>query len=250
MNMKHASLPRFLTAIAILLTSQYGHGDSSEQCPPTENLWARYQLSDVTDGHPSSSTSVTLVRSPDQVAYRYQATAITELWEQTPGGRLRLVRNFDQHRRGIEYQPVEIKGSHDWGTKQHLLSRQLRDELKLVSVSGSRCDRIEHYQGSREHQTFSLDWHTRLQLPQVFVVEEQQGKKRQRWELVEVTTEETRVAGVFDSLSHYQTTDYADVGDNESDPFLMKMINLGFVEHGNQGFYDADGESLDGGHQH
>jgi len=48
----------------------------------------------------------------------------------------------------------------------------------------------------------------------------------------------------------YQTTDYADIGDNEGDPFLAKMINLGFIEHGASGFYDANGKALGGGHSH
>ena len=54
----------------------------------------------------------------------------------------------------------------------------------------------------------------------------------------------------FAKWDNYQTTDYADIGDNESDPFLAKMINLGFVEHGASGFYHADGSPIEQLHAH
>lgn len=54
----------------------------------------------------------------------------------------------------------------------------------------------------------------------------------------------------FARLNGGDTTDYADVGDSESDPFLEKRINLGFIEHGAIGFCDADVHVLEGSHQH
>ena len=54
----------------------------------------------------------------------------------------------------------------------------------------------------------------------------------------------------FAEWYNYQTTDYAYIGDNENDPFLAKMINQGFVEHGASGFYDAQGNQLQGSHKH
>ena len=54
----------------------------------------------------------------------------------------------------------------------------------------------------------------------------------------------------FNKNLDYQTTDYADIGDSESDPFLRKMINLGFVEHGSSGMYDAQGNDIGGEHHH
>jgi hypothetical protein len=48
----------------------------------------------------------------------------------------------------------------------------------------------------------------------------------------------------------YRTIDYADIGDSEDDPFVRKMIRMGFVSHGASGFYDEHGHALDGGHNH
>ncbi len=45
-------------------------------------------------------------------------------------------------------------------------------------------------------------------------------------------------------------TDGADIGDNEFDPFLLKMINQVHIEHSAAGFYDSKRMSLDTSHGH
>ena len=63
-------------------------------------------------------------------------------------------------------------------------------------------------------------------------------------------TSEDAIKQKFAVWDRYQTTDYADVGDNESDPMLAKMIKLGFISHGASGFYHADGTQIESGHHH
>ena len=46
------------------------------------------------------------------------------------------------------------------------------------------------------------------------------------------------------ALNSYGTTDYTNIGDNESDPFLISMINLGFIEDHAHGFYDSKGNIM------
>jgi hypothetical protein len=70
------------------------------------------------------------------------------------------------------------------------------------------------------------------------------------WQLKEMVTEDAAVKAAFELRDDYETTDYADIGDNESDPFLLKMINLGHISHGASGFYDEHGHQMDGRHQH
>ena len=40
-------------------------------------------------------------------------------------------------------------------------------------------------------------------------------------------------------LPAYQTTDFADIGDDHTDPFLTDMVHQGFIEHGSDGVYHA-----------
>jgi hypothetical protein len=74
--------------------------------------------------------------------------------------------------------------------------------------------------------------------------------KAVNWQLAEVTYDNKMIQQQLDTFSAYQSTDFADIGDNESDPFFRKMINLGFIEHSASGFYDSEGNSLSSAHQH
>jgi len=95
----------------------------------------------------------------------------------------------------------------------------------------------------------SLEWNVSLQLPTRYTV---RTKGRvEIWEAREIVTDPQKVRQVFDRRTAYKTTDFIDIGDNESAPFLRKMIYLGFVSYGASGFYDADGHALEGrGHPH
>ncbi|WP_411026644.1 hypothetical protein, partial [Salmonella sp. s54395] len=70
----------------------------------------------------------------------------------------------------------------------------------------------------------------------------------QQWQLVSL--QRASMSDTFDRWREWPSTDFADVGDNEADSFLRKMIALGFVEHGASGFYQADGKPMQGGAHH
>lgn len=249
------------TFILCLIFSQQTLANEQSESEPSSNeqhackdpsyLLATYDVQHKEKGKSKTKKTVSIVRSPTQVAYRYPSTGITELWENTPNNRLRLVRNFDEYKRGIEYHPSEIQGGQNWDTKQHLVSSALRKQLTLAKTTGKHCEKIERYKGKDHHTKYSLDWHVQHKLPTKLKVKDHHTKTETIWTLNTVTAgDEASVTRLFSTLNAYQTTDYADIGDNESDPFLLKMIKLGFVEHGHSGFYDADGNSLDDGHHH
>ncbi|MBX2880378.1 MAG: hypothetical protein KTR32_10625 [Granulosicoccus sp.] len=48
----------------------------------------------------------------------------------------------------------------------------------------------------------------------------------------------------FKEWDKHFTMDFADIGDNESDPFLKTMITFGFISHGASGFYDSSGQQI------
>lgn len=214
---------------------------------------AEYEVAHYQAHGDVKKTQVTLVRNHHQVAYRYHATAVTELWEQTSTGQLRLVRNFDQHQRGIEYQPAEIRGAHDWAAKRHLISPELFSATQVgkqgaITESGEDCTLLQTFKGKAGASAFDIVWQTSIELPKVFSLSDRDGHLKSRWTLKRIEHDVTQVDAVLAELSHYQTTDFADIGDNESDPFLMQMINLGFVEHGHSGHYDANGHSMGSAH--
>lgn len=213
---------------------------------------AKYKIISNTHSNSDKISYMTLWRNGNQVAHEYENTHITEIWERTKNDKLRMVRHFDQHKRGIEYEPNEIKIQHsddDWQLKKHLVTQSLINSMSLTSTHNEGCEILQqHVKENSNNEHMSLEW-----LPQQKLVKKlstHSKKEHVIWELVSVIKDQGKVKQLFRSRSAYMMTDYADIGDNESDPFLMKMINLGFVAHGSSGMYDQHGNALEGGHRH
>lgn len=77
------------------------------------------------------------------------------------------------------------------------------------------------------------------------------GLQQARWKLVDWNDDTAQIALRFEQWDSYDSVDFAGIGDNEPDPFLARMINPGFIEHGDNNFYDSQGRVLSGqGHRH
>ena len=120
--------------------------------------------------------------------------------------------------------------------------------MRAGKARGSGCETLQHYTLKQDGTRLRLKWLPEQQLISEFKIKT--GGTRTSWKLLEIRKNTQAVAQKFIQLGNYSTTDYTDIGDNESDPFLMKMINLGFVEHGASGFYDSSGRNLRLGHRH
>ena len=240
----------FLRGI-VLLVSVFVSNNSVADCAK-DLLGARYKMttSDAQGKHKQVDHMI-LWRNGNQVAHQYTDTRITEVWERIKNTQLRMTRNFDEHKRGIEYEPNEIKMQHDnnaWQLKKQLLSQQLIDSMDLKSSTHKDCDILKTYKKEDTRQQLQLQWLAAQQLVKRFSVES--DKQHITWELESVIHDTQKVQQLFISRENYQMTDYSDIGDNESDPFLMKMINLGFVAHSSSGIYDQHGNALQGQHSH
>ncbi len=238
---------RIFTFIVLLSLSNMLFAQCSK-----EPISATYRITQTSPASASENPhSLVLWRNHGLAALEYRDAGITELWHKTSHGKLQLIRYFDEYQRGIEYQPGEISGRHSsdlWHQKYQLVPETTIQTLTLTKSEGKDCQQRQTYTSTNAGKTAELIWLPASQLPAHY--ETKNAGKSVIWELVEIKTTPTEVEQRFAELSDYQTTDYADIGDNESDPFLLKMINLGFVEHGSKGFYDSAGNSLDGDHHH
>ena len=178
------------------------------------------------------SKSFTLWRYQNRVAIQYQHSHTTELWEQTKRGDLRLVRYFNDYHRGIEYQPNEIHfegADSDWSSKYQLVSNSLLKRMTGVSSEEKKCSSLKTLYLEENTQSIWLTWLADLNILQSMRIKDK--KNQIDWKLTHKFTEKDQVEDFFANLDSFDTVDYADVGDNETDPFLLKMINLGFIEH-------------------
>lgn len=215
----------------------------ASQCDQAESKVALYEIK--IDQHQSGQAvtkQLELWLNSSAVAIHYSDTGITEYWEPVKGGRLRLVRYFDDHKRGIEYQPDEITGDHDWSLKQQLVSDALLNSMKQTKRTGEGCDQVVFLQKQHADTLVKLQWLPKQRLIKHYL--ESSSNATIEWQLLEVSDDQSKVAARFQQLNNFQTVDYTDIGDNESDPFLAKMIHMGFVKHGASGYYDAQGNPM------
>lgn len=193
------------------------------------------------------------VTQQQQVLWRYGNTIaidkrnenITEQWTRNEKGGLQLLKHFDQHQRSIEYQPSEIKSKKQgelWQLKRNMVSDKQLDSLTLLEDTEAGCESTQERISRDKKTTLELIWLNELQLVKSYREVSSSGAISIM--LTSVSSETELVAERFKELSNYDTTDYADIGDNESDPFLLKMINLGFVEHSHSGFWNSDGQPI------
>ncbi len=214
---------------------------------------ATYKMTQVTHGQKETKKSNTLkiYRKDGLVAHLYPERNYSEVWNQVRDGKVRPVRYFDADKRAIEYAPGDInkgKGDSDWLSKYQLIDLDSVPGLKKVSESGEGCGRVATYKSETDAGVTQIEWLPVLRLVKNFSFD---GKNlHNEWQMLEQITDDKEIAEVFASREAYISTDYADIGDNETDPFFRKLINLGFISHGASGFYNAEGEVMEGGHGH
>ena len=232
---------------ALLLLSSIS--SAAEDCSAAQ-IGATYRATEKRNNS-EHSYILELWRKGKQAIHSYPESHISELWQLAANGRIGSVRYFDEHQRGIEYQPGEKlneKENRDWSIKSQLVSDSLLQQMELLEKSGEGCERTETYIQNNAGQFMQISW-----LPEKKLVKEFShisAGKSIHWVLQSTVEDAEKIAIQMGLRDHYQMTDFADIGDNESDPFLLGMINLGFIEHGTSGFYNAEGDDIGEGRHH
>ena len=191
----------------------HNHSHSRNQAHPNEQKSAAQQLS--------------LLRKGNRIAHYNLQQKIANIWYLNRHNQQQLTRVFERYQQGIEYQADELKAQHQWHYVRTLVDHELLASMTKQKVSGLGCQRREYYTLATTTHEFQLQWLSALALPQSLVVTDKQTHKTSRLQLVDIEYGNKAVEqlGKWDALP---TTDYADVGDNENNPFLAKMINQGF----------------------
>lgn len=101
--------------------------------------------------------------------------------------------------------------------------------MQRIGSKGSGCKRIERLQRELADGQLTVWWNPSLRL--LLQLERRNSDGLTRVKLVDLKVDATTIRETFAARADYVSTDYADIGDNESDPFLRKMIRVGFVEH-------------------
>ncbi len=230
--------------LLISLLTVIGSAQAAELCSSPvqqELLLAQYEL--TASGHDASHAHRLLyARHQGNYIWRNPAQQQSQLWYQTAKHQVGHVRYFDDAKRAIEYQPGEVSLSEaQWQQSINLYPEPQLANLTLIETLSGACGTEQHYQNS--DQTLSLVWLPQLKL--VKSMEQRQGDTFRHWQLQALSSQPQALTALSQELKSYYATDFADIGDNEADPFLAKLIHLGFVPHGHSGAYDSDGTPLE-----
>ena len=250
--MGEIKLMKVWVLIMVFFVSSLANAGSRSECDIDASVIAgNYKISIEQGDRAASVSSLNIWRRDNEVAHQHSDRKITEIWNKLSNDRIRVVRYFDAHKHGIEYQADEIgagEGLNEWSKKAQLISQSFKQSMHLDKVEGYACDRLEYYTKNTSQKNISMVWSPSLSLPVEY--KEIGPGKLVEMHLLKRITDKKQINNFFTLRESYKSTDYADIGDNESDPFLSNMINLGFIEHGASGFYNANGEVMAAGHAH
>ncbi|REL28484.1 hypothetical protein DXX93_19210 [Thalassotalea euphylliae] len=175
----------------------------------------------------STVQQLTLLRKGNRVAHYNPEQKVANIWYLNRHKQQQLTRVFERYQQGIEYQADELKAQQQWHYVRTLVDHALLASMSHQKASGAGCQRLEHYTLATATHEFQLQWLPALALPQSLVVTDKQTHQTSRLQLVDIEYGD-KVVEQFTVWDALPTTDYADVGDNENNPFLAKMINQGF----------------------
>lgn len=170
-------------------------------------------------------------------------------WFKLSNGLVQKIAHFDHFKRSIEYQAMAMSDDR-WQQIRQLIPNSKRQSLNFAGIQLKGCYQQETYQWENEVSNLQgkLIWNADLKLVTELTIK--QGERQSHWQLEKIEHDETIIEAAFAQRAEYQATDFADIGDNESDPFLIKMINLGFIEHSSSGIYNTQGENMAIEHNH
>lgn len=170
-------------------------------------------------------------------------------WFKLSNGSVQKIAHFDHFKRSIEYQ-AKLMSDDRWQQIRQLIPNSKRQSLNFEGSQLKGCYQQETYQWENKVSNLQgkLLWNADLKLVTELTIK--QGDRQSYWQLEKIEQDEAIIEAAFAQRANYQATDFADIGDNESDPFLIKMINLGFIEHGSSGIYNTQGENMAIEHNH
>lgn len=204
---------------------------SANECDiPADTLSAYYQLSHQASGseqqQKTSPQLFQLHRDNHRVLQRNVSKGINDIWSQHRG-RLSLTRAFDEYQHAIEYQPNELAYQPSWRDVFQLVAIPELRKMQLVEQKHAGCFVEQHYVLTDNGMEYQLVWLPHLRLAKFLQVKN--AKLTQQWQLTNYQYDKQEITSLFEQYSQYQSTDYADIGDNEGIPFLATMINQGFA---------------------
>ncbi|OAI05409.1 hypothetical protein A1353_11525 [Methylomonas methanica] len=170
-------------------------------------------------------------RDSQQITIERPQLGLGELW-QRDGQELIHRKLYHQDQRAIEFQAGDLRMldiTPSWQKLALLLDSQLLDKLTAEEIEWTDGIPTREYQG----KVADTEWHVvmRLDVGLPMLIERQHGEFSERTELLHAYS--LKAAPWQPTLVNgYDVIDFADLGDKESDPFVIKVqAQMGHEHH-------------------
>lgn len=227
-------LGRLFMKVIVLFLSLFSFYSFAQECTNgADFISAQYEISrngvlkNNTLKNKNSSTLFEFHRKGNRVLQRFSHTEFTNVWTQGARERISLLRAFDEYQHAIEYQPNELSRKPNWQKIYQPVPVPNIEKMELVSQVAKGCELAEQYQLKSNGSEYQVTWLPKLKLVSYF--QRKNSTVNNEWRLKSYQTNSDRSALLFTRYANFNSTDYADIGDNESIPFLAKMISQGFL---------------------
>lgn len=213
------------TAISMLPVTAFA------DCPESPDMLTVSYNQRLTQNGNTRSQTIEIWRQSRRVAIKQGDSGYIELWELGAKNEPKLTRYLEPLKQGIEYYSHSPNPTSEsvWLHKWQLVSQTELDALLLIDTKTNACNTVQSLRGESIEKEVALDWLSFWRLPKHLTRRSNNTVLELRLNTLSSNADE--VDAFFDQLDLWKTTDFADIGDSESDPVLAKMINMGFIEH-------------------
>ncbi len=188
---------------------------------PAQIYVAEYRV--LRDG--AEIATLKIVRGDNRVMHIRSNSTGAEMWERNANGSVHFTRFYDQARRGLEHyeaNPLDPSSQLDWDLAWQLVPEAvLSGHQAEAETSDGECAEQLHYAYEENGTEHRIDWLPQQQL--VRRLQEQGSGKTMVWELSSVSTDPQSMTRELDAREDYRVIDFADLGDQESDPFFQTL---------------------------
>lgn len=197
------------------------------------SIAARYEVrqSQISRRPRSHTFQFDFWRTGDRIEIHNLATHSGEIWIRAADGDIVYQRVFHDDKRVIEYTSGDLRALNrypSWEAKAGLIEPSVLQRLQHTGSSAYLGRPAEHYQGQIDGIDVELLWFADLKLPaQIRYVSEGHEHSLNLLEYYRAS----QAPWERPSIRDYQSIDYADLGDNEADPFIQKVLESGEGHH-------------------
>ena len=176
-----------------------------------------------------STKNWNLVRTARRIEVREGQTGA--VWEKLNHDQISYTWLQHEQKMAVYYTPSDLKildQQPQWTTLATLIEPELLAALELVDSDPAAAEPLRVYRGHFGNSDFLLEWDQALQLPVTII--EHSGASRLEMRLQQVISSD-QVPSSFTDIDAYHDLDFADLGDNETDPVVRFLTHGSAVEH-------------------